>query len=78
MPFDSERDAQETRVKGWIDLAGYKVLPDADSARGHYGFKLHHSSKPPHFFSSEDPVLIRKFMKALMKGSITRDYTGAV
>jgi len=67
---------QEKKVKGWIPLAGYKILPDADSNRGSYGFKMIHPSLPPHYFSSEDPLIVRKFMKALMKSSIKRDYKG--
>ena len=66
-------DMQEKKVKGWIPLMAYKILPDADSNRGRYGFRMVHHTLPPHFFASDDPLLVRKFMKALMKSSIKRD-----
>lgn len=62
-------------MKGWIHLTGYKILPDPDTARGHYGFKIVHATHPPHFFASEDVLLIKKFMKNLMKIGITRGTT---
>jgi hypothetical protein len=68
----------ELKVKGLIGTMGYKVLPDPDSARGYYGFKMVHASKPTHYFSSDDPMIIRKFMKALTKSSITRDENAIV
>lgn len=70
------KSPQEKKIKGWIPLNGYKVLPDSDSSRGNYGFKLTHPTLPSHYFASEDPLIVRKFMKALMKSSIVRDFQG--
>ena len=35
-----------------------------------------HDSDKSHYFSSEEHVTVREWMKALMKATITRDYAG--
>ncbi|GAA93812.1 uncharacterized protein L969DRAFT_44015 [Mixia osmundae IAM 14324] len=66
---------QERKIKGWIHLVGYKVLSDSDFSGGRFGFKILHESKPAHHFGSDDPSVIRTWMKALMKATISRDFS---
>lgn len=72
----------EEKVKGWINLTGYKFISDGSvggvGERNKYGFKAIHESLPTHFFSSSDPIVTRNWMKALMKATIGRDYTAPV
>jgi hypothetical protein len=63
---------QEKKIKGWINLMGYKILSIKD---GH-GFKLVHESRPSHKFSSEDKFLVQDWMKVLLKATISRNYQG--
>ena len=65
---------QETKLKGYVNIKGYKVIADKHTNPGKYGFCIMHTSKKPHFFSSEVQTDIREWINALMKASISRDY----
>jgi hypothetical protein len=65
---------QEKKIKGWINLRGYKILSIKDGN----GFKMVHDVKPAHQFSSEDKVLVQNWIKALIKATISRNLTGSV
>ena len=67
--------SQETKVKGYINIVGYRMLADENIDPGKYGFKLLHESDRSHFFSSDEQMVIREWMRALMKATIDRDYT---
>ncbi|KZT37537.1 hypothetical protein SISSUDRAFT_1034075 [Sistotremastrum suecicum HHB10207 ss-3] len=68
----------ETKIKGYINTHGYKVLADENANPGRYGFRIVHDSERPHFFSSDEQMVVREWMKALMKATIGRDYTKPV
>lgn len=73
----------EEKVKGYISLAGYRFISDGTvgsglSDKSKYGFKAIHDTLPTHYFSSSDSVIIRNWMKALMKATIGRDYSAPV
>lgn len=70
------RDENEQKVKGHIDLRGYKVLSDPNTSAGNYGFQIAHEQGKTHFFSSNEHRVIKEWMKQLMKATITRDYSG--
>jgi hypothetical protein len=67
----------ETKIKGYIHIGGYKVVADETVDVGRYGFRLVHDSDKVHLFSSEEKGVIREWMKALIKATITRDYQSA-
>ena len=52
-------------------------MVDENANPGRYGFKIFHDSGVAHFFSSDEQIAIREWMKALMKATIGRDYTSA-
>ncbi|KAI0774696.1 hypothetical protein BD413DRAFT_302983 [Trametes elegans] len=68
----------ETKIKGYLNIMGYKVLADQTVDPGRYGFRLVHDSEKHHFFSSDELLVAREWMKALMKATITRDYSNPV
>lgn len=70
------RAAQEEKLKGHIDLGGYKVMTDSNASSGNYGFQLVHDREKTHHFSSSDPRAVKEWMKMLMKATITRDFSG--
>ncbi|WFD43024.1 hypothetical protein MPSI1_001675 [Malassezia psittaci] len=72
------RDPAAEKVKGHINLRGYKVVSDENTSFGRYGFKIVHESERPHFFSMDDPVALRNWMKNIMKASIDRDLSQPV
>lgn len=65
---------QETKIKGYVNIIGYKVSVDESVDPGRYGFRIVHDTEKPHFFSSDEQLIVREWMKALMKATITRDY----
>ncbi len=72
--LSSRADGQEDRVKGHVDLRGHRVIVDENTNPGSYGFRLIGPDKP-HAFSSSEQMVIRSWMKALMKATIARDYS---
>ncbi|KAI0065849.1 hypothetical protein BV25DRAFT_1913283 [Artomyces pyxidatus] len=68
----------ETRIKGYVNIVGYRIITDEKVDPGRYGFKLIHENDKTHYFSSDEQVVIREWMKALMKATIDRDYTKPV
>ena len=66
---------QEARVKGYINIIGYKVTLDENLDPGRYGFRIDHDHDKSHFFSSDKQAIVRDWMKAIMKATISRDYT---
>lgn len=65
---------QETKLKGYVNIKGYRVIADKDINPGKFGFGIHHASEKSYFFSSENQIVIREWMKALKKATISRDY----
>ncbi|KDN34981.1 hypothetical protein RSAG8_11987, partial [Rhizoctonia solani AG-8 WAC10335] len=65
-------------IKGYVDITGYKVIADENANPGRYGFRIVHDTAKPHFFSSEEQVVVREWMKALMKATILRNYNDPV
>ena len=37
---------------------------------GRYGFRIVHDQEKPHYFSSDEQLVVREWMKALMKATI--------
>ncbi|KAF6761909.1 hypothetical protein DFP72DRAFT_877407, partial [Ephemerocybe angulata] len=68
----------ETRLKGYINIRGYRVTVDETLDPGRYCFRIDHDHDKTHFFSSEEKSVIREWMKAIMKATIGRDYTKPV
>ena len=66
---------QETKIKGYINIDGYKVTVDENVNPGKYGFRIDHDHDKTHFFSSDEKSSLREWMKAIMKATIGRDYT---
>lgn len=65
------------KIKGYLNIVGYKVLADENVDPGRYGFRIIHDTEKSHLFSSDEQLIVREWMKALMKATITRDYTSA-
>ncbi|KAI6127371.1 hypothetical protein EDD16DRAFT_1751122 [Pisolithus croceorrhizus] len=68
----------ETKIKGYINVSGYKVVADENIDPGRYGFRIIHDTDKTHAFSSDEQLVVREWMKAIMKATIGRDYTKPV
>ena len=53
------------------------MIADENANPGRYGFRIIHDTDKTHYFSSEEQMVVREWMKALMKATITRDYTSS-
>ncbi|KAI0787073.1 hypothetical protein BC629DRAFT_1593605 [Irpex lacteus] len=71
-------DRTETKIKGYINIVGYRVVADEKVDPGRYGFKLIHDSDKTHCFSHDEQLIVREWMKALIKSTITRDFNNPV
>lgn len=43
---------QETKIKGYLNIAGYKIITDEKVDPGKYGFKLVQENVTTHYFSN--------------------------
>lgn len=68
----------ETKIKGYINVSGYKVVADENIDPGRFGFRIIHETDKIHSFSSDEQLVVREWMKAIMKATIGRDYTKPV
>ncbi|KAH0840211.1 hypothetical protein J3R83DRAFT_1213 [Lanmaoa asiatica] len=68
----------ETKIKGYVNIVGYKVVADENVDPGRYGFRIVHETDKTHFFSSDEQAIVREWMKAIMKATIGRDYSKPV
>ncbi|KIY68400.1 hypothetical protein CYLTODRAFT_421620 [Cylindrobasidium torrendii FP15055 ss-10] len=68
----------QTKIKGYVNINGYRVTVDENLNPGKYGFRIEHERDRMHFFSSDDKMVIREWMKAIMKATIARDYNQPV
>jgi hypothetical protein len=65
-----------TKVKGYVNVMGYKVVADENVDPGKYGFRIEQDTDGSvHYFSSDDKGVIRGWLKAIIKATIERDYT---
>ncbi|CAG8492104.1 5801_t:CDS:10 [Cetraspora pellucida] len=71
--FQSDKIAQTPRLKGTINIMGYRIIPDENILQGKYGFKLVHDTERAHYFAHENLGKIREWLKAIMKATISRD-----
>lgn len=53
-------------------------MADENANPGRYGFRIVHETGDTHWFSSDEQIAIREWMKSLMKATIGRDYTSAL
>jgi hypothetical protein len=68
----------EVKIKGYINIVGYKVIADENVDPGRYGFRIVHDTDKTHLFSSDEQIVVREWMKAIMKATIGRDYSKPV
>ena len=50
-------------------------MVDENINPGKYGFRIIHAIERTHSFCSDESIIIREWMKALMKATIGRDYS---
>lgn len=69
---------KDTRVRGIIQLHGYRIQADPSIHPGKYSFKLHHGRERTFYFYAETMEAMKVWMNVLMKATIVRDYDSPV
>ncbi|KAG0797336.1 hypothetical protein G6F26_001545 [Rhizopus arrhizus] len=62
------------RMKGIVNLKGYRVEVDSSIQVGKYCFKAHHEKERTFYFYTDQEKYMKDWVKALMKATIERDY----
>ncbi|KAG0169455.1 polar growth protein [Apophysomyces sp. BC1034] len=68
------KSPKDVRMKGIINLRGYRIIPDESIHAGRYCFKAQHDRERTFFFHTDTEESMRMWVKMLMKTSITRNF----
>ncbi|CAG8535456.1 12048_t:CDS:2 [Funneliformis caledonium] len=71
--FKNDKELEISKMKGYINLTGYRIISDENILHGKYGFKLIHDTEKSHYFAHDDMEALKGWMKAMMKATIARD-----
>ncbi|KAI9027217.1 hypothetical protein CLU79DRAFT_740869 [Phycomyces nitens] len=69
---------KDVRMKGIINLRGYRIIVDATIHAGKYSFKAQHERERTFFFYTDAKESMRAWIQMLMKATITRDLSAPV
>ncbi|KAI9498401.1 hypothetical protein BDB00DRAFT_447296 [Zychaea mexicana] len=72
------KSSKDLRVKGIINLVGYSIIPDETIHSGKYCFKMQHEKERTFYFYTSSKESLKSWMRALMKVTISRNYTEPV
>ncbi|KAG2214981.1 hypothetical protein INT46_010792 [Mucor plumbeus] len=72
------KSPKDVRMKGIINLRGYKIIVDESIHAGKYCFKAQHDRERTFFFYTDTEESMRVWLKMLMKTTIARDFTAPV
>ncbi|CEP16346.1 hypothetical protein [Parasitella parasitica] len=72
------KNPKAMRLKGIINLKGYRIEVDESIHPGKYCFMAHHERERTFFFYTEFERPMKDWLKALMKATIVRDFTTPV
>lgn len=61
-------------MKGIINLKGYRIDVDDSIHPGKYCFQAQHDRERTFYFATDHEKDMRRWLKALMKATIVRDY----
>ncbi|KAI7898455.1 uncharacterized protein BX663DRAFT_524777 [Cokeromyces recurvatus] len=72
------KSPKDVRMKGIINLRGYKIIVDETIHTGKYCFKAQHDRERTFLFYTETEETMRVWIKKLMKATIERDFRAPV
>ncbi|GAA5816418.1 hypothetical protein MFLAVUS_009947 [Mucor flavus] len=72
------KSPKDVRMKGIINLRGYKIIVDEAIHAGKYCFKAQHDRERTFFFYTDTEDSMRVWLKMLMKTTIARDFRAPV
>ncbi|KAI8075922.1 uncharacterized protein B0P05DRAFT_546934 [Gilbertella persicaria] len=72
------KSPKDVRMKGIINLRGYKIIVDETIHAGKYCFKAQHERERTFYFYTDSEESMRTWLKMLMKTTIARDFRAPV
>ncbi|KAI8055602.1 uncharacterized protein B0P05DRAFT_560663, partial [Gilbertella persicaria] len=72
------KSPEDVRMKGIINLRGYRVIPDETIQPGKYSFKAQHTGERTFYFYTDLDTSMRQWITNLMKATISRDFNAPV
>ncbi|KAI9250163.1 hypothetical protein BDA99DRAFT_523017 [Phascolomyces articulosus] len=72
------KSPKDVRMKGIINLRGYRIISDETIYAGKYCFKAQHERERTFYFYTDSENIMKAWMKTLMKATIARDYGAPV
>ncbi|ORZ13651.1 hypothetical protein BCR42DRAFT_377969 [Absidia repens] len=69
------KSPKDVRMKGIINLRGYRVIVDETIHSNKYCFKAQHEHERTFFFYTDTQDVMKLWLQALMKATIMRDFT---
>ncbi|CAO3612482.1 unnamed protein product [Cunninghamella echinulata] len=72
------KSPKDVRMKGIINLRGYRIICDETICSGHYSFKAQHEKERTFYFYADTDLSMKAWIQALMKATISRDYSAPV
>lgn len=69
---------QDVRMKGIINLRGYRIIPDESIQPGKYCFKAQHEEERTFYFYTDVDTSMRAWISNLMRATISRDFNAPV
>ncbi|EIE76957.1 hypothetical protein RO3G_01661 [Rhizopus delemar RA 99-880] len=72
------KSPKDVRMKGIINLRGYRIIVDETIHAGKYCFKAQHDFERTFYFYTDSEESMRTWLKMLMKTTIVRDFKAPV
>ncbi|KAI9268478.1 hypothetical protein EDC94DRAFT_514032 [Helicostylum pulchrum] len=72
------KSPKDVRMKGIINLRGYRIIPDETIQPGKYSFKAQHEEERTFYFYTDIDTSMKSWISSLMKATISRDFSAPV
>ncbi|KAI8338012.1 hypothetical protein BC941DRAFT_452039 [Chlamydoabsidia padenii] len=72
------KSPKDIRMKGIINLRGYRIVTDETIYAGKFCFRAQHDRERTFYFYTDTETSMKTWVKTLIKATITRDFTAPV
>ncbi|KAI8339971.1 hypothetical protein BC941DRAFT_500569 [Chlamydoabsidia padenii] len=72
------KSPKDVRMKGLINLRGYRMVCDETICVGQYSFKAQHERERTFYFYADTDLSMKAWIQSLIKATIARDYNSPV
>ncbi|KAI8096501.1 uncharacterized protein BX664DRAFT_258357 [Halteromyces radiatus] len=72
------KSPKDIRMKGIINLRGYRIITDETIYAGKFCFRAQHERERTFYFYTDTESSMKEWVKTLIKATITRDFTAPV